>query len=167
MLDVLSGSRSNLNVVVLDCCRDNPFQRRWARSISPPRGLAPVSHIPEGTLIAYATGAGKVALDGEGANSPYTQELAKALAQRPQEGLRLRDVFFLASREVKKSTGQTPWMNMEASLDEFYLHEPQGPGAPAPSLSQNESIALNALNTNSSTQPSPAKPKSPDTKSTL
>ncbi|EMI57132.1 Peptidase C14, caspase catalytic domain protein [Rhodopirellula sallentina SM41] len=123
VMDSLDSSSSNMNVVVLDCCRDNPFQRAWKRSIRG-RGLAPTSVIPEGTLIAYATAPGHTALDGEGTNSPYTLELAKAFSQRPASGLLLRDVFFTASSAVKKATGQRPWLNLDASLDAFYLRQP-------------------------------------------
>lgn len=121
ILDTLGKSRSNMNVVVLDCCRNNPFERSWSTRSLGNRGLAAQTSIPEGTIIAYATSPGKTAADGDGGNSPYTTELAAALKQRPQNGLLLRDVFFTASRAVKEKTGQSPWVNMEASLDNFYL----------------------------------------------
>lgn len=123
VLDTLSFSASNMNVVVLDCCRDNPFQRAWSRSVKQ-RGLAPVAAIPEGTLIAYATAPGETASDGDGTNSPYTLELVKALSRSPEQGLLLRDVFFDASAAVRKSTGQRPWLNLDASLDRFYIRPP-------------------------------------------
>ncbi len=127
VLDALGGSRSNLNVVVLDCCRNNPFQRTWTRGVSN-AGLAATTTIPEGTLIAYATSPGKTASDGKGINSPYTQELAAALTERPATGLLLREVFFKASKAVKDKTGQSPWLNMEASLENFYLRQPETSG---------------------------------------
>ena len=122
ILDALENSRSNLNVVVLDCCRDNPFARAWSRSSR--SGLAAATDIPEGTLIAFATPPGKTALDGKGKNSPFTTELVAALRKRPKAGLLLRDVFFDASRMVKQKAGQSPWVNMEASLAKFYLTKP-------------------------------------------
>lgn len=124
VIDSLYSSASNMNVVVLDCCRDNPFQRAWKRS-SANRGLAPAQIIPEGTLIAYATSPGDTALDGSGENSPYTTELARAFSERPSTGLLLRDVFFTASAAVRKATGQRPWLNLDASLDAFYLRQPE------------------------------------------
>ena len=122
VLDALENSPSNLNVIVLDSCRDNPFARAWSRSSR--SGLAGVAKIPEGTLIAFATPPGETALDGKGTNSPFTTELVTALAQRPKTGLLLRDVFFDASRRVKQKVGQRPWVNMEASLSKFYLTKP-------------------------------------------
>ncbi|WP_197452034.1 caspase family protein [Rosistilla carotiformis] len=126
ILDSLGKSRSNMNVVVLDCCRNNPFERTWSTRSLGQRGLAAQNNIPEGTIIAYATSPGKTAADGDAGNSPYTTELTAALKQRPRTGLLLRDVFFTASRAVKEKTGQSPWVNMEASLDNFYLHPSEG-----------------------------------------
>ena len=60
VLDSLSEAGNELNMVVLDACRDNPFG--WARSGS--RGLSVVSHAPAGTVVMYAAGAGQTASDG-------------------------------------------------------------------------------------------------------
>ena len=77
--------------------------------------------MPEGTLIAFSTSAGMTAVDGSGNNSPYTEQLVRVLRSRPEQGLELVDVFREASRAVKQATGQTPWLNMEASLPTFHL----------------------------------------------
>lgn len=69
----VSGSR--VNFVILDACRNNPLPR-GLRSLV--RGLAGVN-APQGSLIAYSTAPGSVALDGAGKNSPYTEALAGAL----------------------------------------------------------------------------------------
>jgi uncharacterized caspase-like protein len=76
VLDQLSASP--LNVVILDACRNNPFERRF-RSVS--GGLAQMD-APRGTLIAYATAPGKVAQDGDGTNSTYTAACSKRWANR-------------------------------------------------------------------------------------
>jgi hypothetical protein len=123
LLDALQG-KNRVNVVVLDCCRDNPFERGWTRSTAA-RGLAPISNVPEGTLIAFSTSPGRLAADGSGANSPYTEQLVRVLRSRPEQGLELVDVFRDASRAVKQATGQTPWLNMEASLPKFHLWKPE------------------------------------------
>ena len=62
VLEELEYSRSKLNLVVLDACRNNPFLRRFRGGS---RGLAAVD-AATGTLIAYATGPGAVASDGSG-----------------------------------------------------------------------------------------------------
>lgn len=122
-LDAMKDSGAKLNVLVLDCCRDNPLRRSWAgRSAGGNRGLASIN-APEGTLIAYSTSPGAVAADGatDSRNSPYSAALVQALRARSPQGLELKDVFFNASREVKKATGQTPWISLEASLEDYFL----------------------------------------------
>ena len=116
-------SASPLNVVILDACRNNPFERRF-RSVG--GGLAQMD-APKGTLIAYATAPGKVASDGEGRNGLYTQELLKQL-QTPE--LSVEAVFKRVRAGVARATGdaQIPW---EASslTGEFYFRPPRASAA--------------------------------------
>lgn len=97
-------AKSRFNIVILDACRNNPFQRSF-RSAN--NGLAAIS-APTGTLIAYATAPGSVASDGEAANGIYTSELVSAI-RRP--GLSMEEAFKQArSRVIQRSQGkQTPW----------------------------------------------------------
>lgn len=90
-------------VVVLDSCRNSPFPDRKASGV----GLALVD-APENTIIAYSTEPGAVALDGAGANSPYTAALASALLGSEED---IRDVLRLVRARVRVATGgeQTPW----------------------------------------------------------
>ncbi|WP_339445064.1 caspase family protein, partial [Pseudomonas hunanensis] len=68
---------AKVKLVFLDACRDNPFAAKIksnspTRSVSVQTGLAEMKS-GEGTLIAFATGPGQTALDGDaGANSPFT-----------------------------------------------------------------------------------------------
>jgi TPR repeat protein len=78
------GGASKLKLVILDACRNNPFIDTMTRSAGTraiSKGLAKVE--PEGadTLVAYASRAGTVALDGAGRNSPFAEALAKYIAQ--------------------------------------------------------------------------------------
>jgi hypothetical protein len=120
VLDAMAESESNLKVLVLDCCRDNPLKRGWSRGAST-QGLASISNVPNGTIIAYSTAPNATADDGSGKNSPYAEQLVAALGNRPPNGLELSQVFREASRAVKRQTGQVPWLNMEASLEDCYL----------------------------------------------
>ena len=61
----------NLNIVILDACRDNPF-RSWQRGGN--RGFKAIS-APSGTIIAYATREGETASDGTGSNGLFTEQL--------------------------------------------------------------------------------------------
>jgi len=51
VMSEMDYARNNMNIVILDACRDNPFARSFRSSA---QGLAAVN-APGGTLIAYAT----------------------------------------------------------------------------------------------------------------
>ncbi|MBI5898634.1 MAG: caspase family protein [Rhodocyclales bacterium] len=125
VLDQLSSSP--LNVVILDACRNNPFERRF-RSLS--SGLAQMD-APKGTLIAYATAPGKVAQDGDGLNSTYTTALLKMLGE---PGLPVESVFKRVRAEVARATGdnQVPWEASSLTGD-FYFVAPVAQARPADS----------------------------------
>lgn len=113
---------SPLNIVILDACRNNPFERRF-RSVG--GGLAQMD-APKGSLIAYATAPGKTAADGDNRNGLYTQELLKHI-QTP--GLPLETVFKRVRIGVMAASGeaQTPWETSSLTGDFFFR-----PGAGAP-----------------------------------
>ena len=67
--------KDNINFLVLDACRDNPFESTWSRSAKG-NGLAKIPP-PSGSLIAFSTDAGNTAEDGTGINSTYAQSLAQ------------------------------------------------------------------------------------------
>ncbi len=104
VLDELEYAGNRLNVVILDACRNNPFERRM-RGAS--RGLAAVD-AARGTLIAYATSPGSLAQDGDGRNGLYTEELLRALRL---PGLEVEDVFKEVRIKVSERTDyqQIPW----------------------------------------------------------
>ncbi len=106
---------SSLNIVILDACRNNPFERRFR---SAGGGLAQMD-APKGTLIAYATAPGKTAADGDGRNGLYTRELLK-LIQAP--GVPIENVFKKVRANVALATGdnQIPWEASSLTGD-FYF----------------------------------------------
>jgi outer membrane protein assembly factor BamD (BamD/ComL family) len=118
LLDKLSLAR--LSVVILDACRNNPFERRFRGS---GQGLAQIN-APTGTLIAYATAPGKVAADGDGRNGLYTAELLTAM---DIPGIKIEDVFKrVRGNVVKKSNdAQTPWESSSLTGDFYFTF--QGP----------------------------------------
>ncbi|HUX96146.1 MAG TPA: caspase family protein [Bacteroidales bacterium] len=89
----------NINIVILDACRDNPF-RSWSRgSAQGFRALSPVS----GTIVSFATSENSVATDGTGSNGPFTEELVKQMnISQPVEV-----VFKNTRREVMRRTNNT------------------------------------------------------------
>lgn len=116
LVRAMDRSRSAVKFLVLDACRDNPFANRWR---SAGGGLAQMQ-APAGTLIAYSTSPGQVALDGSSDNSPYTLALADALLQ-PE--LTAERAFKLARSQVIEATGerQVPWDNSSLYGEDFYF----------------------------------------------
>jgi hypothetical protein len=103
LVQVMEPAR-RLRLVMLDACRENPFTRSMKRTIGSRavgRGLAPVEPTSVNTLIGFAAKAGSIALDGEGANSPYAIAL---LSNLPTPGLDLRIGFGRVRDEVMKAT---------------------------------------------------------------
>lgn len=78
IIAVMEKSSCATSIIMLDACRNNPFERAWSRTIES-RGLAPV-YAPRGTLIAYATSPGQTASDGRGRNGAYTAALLDHLS---------------------------------------------------------------------------------------
>jgi hypothetical protein len=119
------------NLVFLDACRDNPLARNLARSMgtrsaSISQGLAQVQ-TGVGTFISYSTQPGNVALDGSGANSPFTTALVKGLRE---PGRNLTSVMIDVRKDVLAVTGgkQVPWDHSSLTGD-FYFHLASAPGA--------------------------------------
>jgi uncharacterized caspase-like protein len=116
VLDQLGAAR--VSMVILDACRNNPFERRFRSGAG--AGLAQID-APAGTLIAYATAPGKIALDGDGKHAPYTEALLRAM---DAPGLRVEDVFKQVRISVLKTTAskQIPWES--SSLTGDFLFRP-------------------------------------------
>lgn len=145
----------NIGVIILDACRDNPLARSLARSLPATRsqaigtGLAAVQVSAEGdgtggTLIAYSTDPGAVALDGENSqNSPYTQALLRHLAT---PGIELQSALTRVRGDVAKSTEgrQRPWHNASLGREVFLGGALQAP-APVAQVPQSAGTVVAAL----------------------
>ncbi|MGA2293547.1 caspase family protein [Bradyrhizobium sp.] len=104
-----------LRLVILDACRDNPFNKTMKRTTGSRaigRGLAKVEPESPNTLVAFAAKAGSTAYDGDSKNSPFTAALVKYL---PRPGLDLRKAFGYARDDVLKATNnkQEPFIELE------------------------------------------------------
>ena len=95
ILDDLNDAGNSLNVIVLDACRDNPFN--WSRGTS--RGLAMISRQPADSIIVYATSAGQQASDGEGRNGLFTSQLLPNLVT---PGLEVNEIFRRTGLDVSR-----------------------------------------------------------------
>jgi len=116
VLGEMDYAGNDLNIVILDACRNNPFARSFRSGGG--NGYASVN-APKGTYIAFATAPGSVASDGSGDNGLYTQELVKAL-KRP--GLKIEDVFKQVRGSVYKISNeqQLTWEN-SSIFGDFYF----------------------------------------------
>ncbi len=126
VLRAMKNAQNEMNIVILDACRDNPLPKTRGMQ----RGLARMD-APSGTFIAYAAAPGQSAQDGaSGTNGVFTGELVKAMAE---PGVPLEQVFKRVIAGVKADThgGQQPWS--EASIQgDFYFHAGQPAAAPDP-----------------------------------
>ncbi|MDM8524912.1 SUMF1/EgtB/PvdO family nonheme iron enzyme [Desulfococcaceae bacterium HSG8] len=116
VLDKMERSGSQLNIVILDACRNNPFKGFK----SPNQGLAPMTAVQgRETFIAYATAPGTVAWTGSGPRSIYTNYLAKAMKTR---GLKIEDVFKRVRGSVLRETSgeQQPWESTSLLKDHYF-----------------------------------------------
>jgi uncharacterized caspase-like protein len=125
---------AKVKLVFLDACRDNPFAAKIksnsaTRSVNVQTGLAEMKS-GEGTLIAFATGPGQTALDGqEGNNSPFTRAL---LANLTQPGMEIQQAMTKVRAQVNEETnkGQLPWGHTNL-IGAVYLNGAPAPGAVA------------------------------------
>ncbi len=132
-------SDAKVKLVFLDACRDNPFAAKIksnsaTRSVSVQTGLAEMKS-GEGTLIAFATGPGQTALDGqEGTNSPFTRAL---IAHITTPGVEIQQAMTEVRAQVNEETnkGQLPWGHTNL-IGSVYLNPV---AAPAPGAAASSS----------------------------
>jgi hypothetical protein len=104
---------AKVKLVFLDACRDNPFaakirSARATRGVTVDSGLAAMTS-GAGTLIAFATGPGQTALDGDkGTNSPFTRAL---VANITRPGVEIQQAMTAVRAQVNEETNknQLPW----------------------------------------------------------
>lgn len=137
LMSSMKKANNLANIIVLDACRDNPFTGGFhdnSRSLgenSDSRGLKNKSiklssglsklDAPPNTILAFATAPGRVAKDGEGRNSPYTEQLIEKMQM---EGITVEQVFKEVRAEVIDQTNgqQVPWES-SSLVSDFYFVE--------------------------------------------
>ena len=119
----LKAQTNEVNILVLDACRDNPFESNWNKTRSlKGKGLAKIPP-PTGSLIAFSTDSGQTAPDGSGENSVYTSSLAKNILL---ENTSIDQVFRNVRSEVLVATNQLqrPVEATQLTGKAFYLNVP-------------------------------------------
>jgi tetratricopeptide (TPR) repeat protein len=121
---------TKLRLVILDACRDNPFQpAASANAQGFARGLGRIEPANT-TLVAYSAKHGQVALDGAGTNSPFVESLLKHM---DTPGLEINRLFRrVADEVVNKTKRQEPFTYGRLPDDDFYF-KPANDTAKAPS----------------------------------
>ena len=116
VLERMEDAGNELNMVILDACRDNPFARSWRSSR---KGLA-VMQAAQGALIAYATEPGGVALDGSANNGIYTKHLLQNIEE---PSLSVEQLFKQVRKGVFEETGgkQIPWETSSLTGDFYFV----------------------------------------------
>jgi tetratricopeptide (TPR) repeat protein len=115
LLEGMERAGTQLNVIILDACRNNPY--RGSRAMG--GGLAAFGS-GAGTFVALATSPGKTASDNsKGANGLFTTYLLDSLKQT---GLGLDEVFNRTRRLVYTASNetQTPWSQTNV-IGNFYF----------------------------------------------
>lgn len=154
VVSIMESDPNRVNLVFLDACRDNPLTRTFARNLPNTRAASVGSGLNaieagRGTMIAFSTAPNKVALDGQGRNSPFTAALVKHIKT---PGLDIAFVMRRVTADVEKSSGgtQVPWVHASLISDvtlaagdpKVATPSPQPSPAPAPGPS-NDEVAWN------------------------
>ena len=137
-------SDAKVKLVFLDACRDNPFaakirSAKATRSVNVATGLAEMKS-GEGTLIAFATGPGQTALDGQGGtNSPFTRALIANIAQ---PGVEIQQAMTKVRAQVNEETGknQLPWGHTNL-IGSVYLNPAAAPAEVAAEAPNTPAVA--------------------------
>jgi uncharacterized caspase-like protein len=104
----LMESKTAVNLVFLDACRNNPLAENLRRSLTATkrgaqlgRGLARMEVSGRDTLVAFAAGPGQEASDGAERNSPFTGALLRHL---PKPGLEVSVMLKEVAADVRRDT---------------------------------------------------------------
>ncbi len=134
----LNAADKTTNIIILDACRDNPPTKKVANRNTKSavvKGLEWLEEVetaadnasgadssdPKNTFLAFATARDKVAEDGYGVNSPYTQHLLNHIRT---PGLSVVKLFRKVGNLVEKDTygKQVPWKS-SSLRGAFYFQE--------------------------------------------
>jgi Caspase domain/Sel1 repeat len=122
------ASQRITNIVILDACRNNPLGEKLAKGLGERanavgQGLASIS-TGAGTLISFSTQPDSAALDGQGADSPFTAALLQHIAT---PNVTVVSMMQNVRRDVLTQTDnkQVPWDNSSLLDDFFFKKEPQ------------------------------------------
>ncbi|MBN9077554.1 MAG: caspase family protein [Rhizobiales bacterium] len=119
------GQSSNLQIAILDACRDNPFKSGFYYvgdkkvDVEGNKGLAATAP-GLGTLIVYSTAPDKVAYDGSSGLSPFSKAFAD---QALTPDVEVREVVTRIRNEVINATSgkQVPWDTSSLTTSFYFV----------------------------------------------
>ena len=152
-------------ILVLDACRNNPFERRGARGVAGTGGLAPMTPV-EGVFVLFSAGAKQSALDSLSRNDPnpnsvFTRNFTRTLAE---PGLTLVQIAKRTQAEVKQAAAtvgheQTP-AYYDQVVGEIVLGAADKSQGPAGTPEATQMVALPSATAKSVPDPAVANPGS-------
>ncbi len=143
VLGKMEDAKNSINIIILDACRDNPYERSWTRAARG-RGLATIT-APVGSVVVYATSPGSTASDGHGKNGLFTSGL---LTYMNEPGITAIQMFQKVTAYVLKNSNNTqlPWVSTSLTGD-FYLAPGSGHSDNAMNIDNTDDNVLNIDNT--------------------
>lgn len=125
VLSAISVNKPKTALMFLDCCRESP-PKSWLESNTrgmKTRGLGEMQH-PD-VVISFAAAPNEPAMDGNGANSPFAEALAREVVKEQELGRVLKAV----AKDVYETTQQQqrPWWNGSLMHDFYFVEEGKTP----------------------------------------
>ena len=119
---ITTSDKEKVNILVIDACRDNPFESGWNATRSLKGGGLAKINPPTGSIIAFSTDSGNTAPDGDGENSVYTTALSKNLLKG---GIAIEQVFKYVREDVLNETNglQKPIENNTLIGDPYIINK--------------------------------------------
>jgi formylglycine-generating enzyme required for sulfatase activity len=131
----LEEANATTKVIILDCCRDNPFSAQLAAALAQTgksvktKSVGEITGYGPGFYLAFATSPGSTAADGNGRrNSPFTAAMLQAMPGSSSKDI---DFFF---RDVKTllPDDQVSWTNHSIKGSFIFNPKSVAPNFPKP-----------------------------------
>ncbi len=116
--EAMSAADPGIGLIILDACRDNPFAQAGLAAPGLARAQGAL-----GLLIAFAAEPGKIAFDGSGDNSVFTEALLDNITA---DGVEVRIMLGRVRQQVAMATSgnQAPLVE-DGTIGENYLGSPE------------------------------------------
>jgi hypothetical protein len=121
LLGKLKRAKGRTTLIVLDACRDDPFGPRFR---PPQKGMSQYD-APPGSLLAFATSPGRVAVEIVGRrHGLYTEHLLRELSVK---GVRIEDALKRVRLNVRFASDgmQVPWESTSLESDVYLFPAPR------------------------------------------